>query len=132
MAFYFAQFLTGLASAASLYVLAPRASDAAALLTAQDDPEALSDHKLREAQFDRAKVAAGIDEALAAKDADLAQSYVSLAIDHGVFIDVDLAKRQLCVRRSDWNARLERRRVDGSATCRSRDGSPRRSPSIGT
>ena len=46
--------------------------------------------------------------------------------------DVDLAKRQLCVRGRTGTDRWERRRVDGSATCRSRDGSPRRSPSIGT
>ena len=42
--------------------------------------------------------------------------------------DVDLVKRQLCVRQSDWNGQVGRRRkVDGCGTCRSRDGWPRRS-----
>ena len=36
--------------------------------------------------------------------------------------DVDLVKRQLCVRQSDWNGQSERRKVDGYDMCRSRDG----------
>jgi integrase len=39
--------------------------------------------------------------------------------------DIDLTKRQLCVRQSDWNGQVEPRRMDGSGMCRSRDGWPR-------
>jgi hypothetical protein len=70
-------------------VLAPRAFEAASLLLAQDDPVRLSDHQLARI-FTRDVAEREIAAALAAGDADLAQSFVHLARDRGIVVAPEL------------------------------------------
>ncbi len=68
--------------AVACVLLWPHARDAGAILAAQDDPAALSDIQLNSALRDNQPViAANIEAALAANDADLANSFVELAHD---------------------------------------------------
>src|SRR5216683_1239933 len=63
--------------AALFAVLWPHARDAGAILAAQDDPAVLSDLQLNSARRnDQAVIAENIEAALAANDADLANSFV--------------------------------------------------------
>src|SRR5438105_1786266 len=70
----------------------PRGIEAQALLYAQDDPALLTDVRLSRA-FDAAVALREIEAALAASDADLAQSFLELARDRGVEVDPALAAR---------------------------------------
>jgi hypothetical protein len=67
-------------SGAALAVLWPHAREAGAILTAQDDPVELSDIQANSALRNNQNIVAGqIEEALAAHDAGLAESFVELA-----------------------------------------------------
>src|SRR6266478_3054028 len=75
-------------------LLWPHARDAGAILAAQDDPAALSDIQLNSALRDNKPViAANIEAALAAKDADLASSFVELAREKGIPVADELSRR---------------------------------------
>jgi hypothetical protein len=87
--------LTGIAVCATIGLLLwPRAHDAGAVLGAQDDPVALADAQLRaELRRDPAVLARHIEDALAAQDADLAQSFVEVAAANKVALPDDLTAR---------------------------------------
>src|ERR1700687_549556 len=75
-------------------LLWPPARDAGAILAAQDDPAALSDIQLNSALRDNQPViAANIEAALAAKDADLANSFVELAREKDIPVTDELSGR---------------------------------------
>ncbi|WP_441230098.1 hypothetical protein AB7828_10455 [Tardiphaga sp. 215_C5_N2_1] len=87
--------LTGVAVCATAgLLLLPHARDAGAVLAAQDDPVALADAQLSSAlRKDPAVLARNIEEALAAKDADLAKSFADVAAARNVQLPDDLARR---------------------------------------
>ncbi len=72
--------------------IAPRGFDAEELLLAQDDPVALADRAIARS-FDATVAAREINAALAANDADLAQSFLELARDRNVPVDSALAQK---------------------------------------
>jgi hypothetical protein len=75
-------------------LLWPRARDAAAILAAQDDPAALSDVQLNTAlRNNQAVIAQNIETALAAEDADLANSFVDLAREKNIAVNDELSRR---------------------------------------
>src|ERR1700738_1636926 len=75
-------------------LLWPHARDAGAILAAQDDPAALSDIQLNSALRDNQPViAANIEAALAANDADLANSFVDLAREKNIPVADELSRR---------------------------------------
>src|SRR3984893_6639228 len=75
-------------------LLGPHARDAGAILAAQDDPAALSDIQLNSALRDNQPViAANIEAALAANDADLANSLVELAREKDISVADELSRR---------------------------------------
>jgi hypothetical protein len=88
-----------MASAAVCAALWPHARDAGAIVLAQDDPAELSDVRLdavlrqNQAAKNQADVAAQIEAALAAGDADLANSFVSLAREKNVAVADELSRR---------------------------------------
>lgn len=87
--------LTGLAACSFLLAqVAPHAREAGAILAAQDDPAVLSELKLDALlrQNDRL-VQDNIEAALAAGDADLADSFVALARDRNIALPDDLLSR---------------------------------------
>jgi hypothetical protein len=73
-------------------VLLPRAIESVNWLLIADDPAALADRKLATA-FDAAVATREIEAALAAKDSELARSFVDLAIDRQVAIDPGLVQK---------------------------------------
>src|SRR5229473_5292131 len=80
--------------AALLAVLWPHARDAGAILAAQDDPAVLSDLQLNSAlRNDHAVIAENIEAALAANDADLANSFVELAGERNISLGEELSRR---------------------------------------
>jgi hypothetical protein len=70
----------------------PAGFEAHTLLSLQDDPPALADHML-DLGFDAAAARREIDAALAADDAELAQSFLELARERNVPVDAGLARR---------------------------------------
>ncbi|MBX9824235.1 MAG: hypothetical protein K2Y27_04485 [Xanthobacteraceae bacterium] len=80
----------GFALAALLCV--PLAIEAGTLLATEDDPVAVTDRALSRA-FDASAAVNGIEDALKAKDADLARSFVELADDRHVAVPQELRKR---------------------------------------
>lgn len=87
--------LTGLAACGFMLAqVAPQAREAGAILAAQDDPAVLSELKLDALlrQNDRL-VQDNIEAALAANDADLADSFVALARDRNIALPDDLLSR---------------------------------------
>lgn len=87
--------LTGIAACSFMLVqVAPHAREAGAIFFAQDDPAALSELKLDALlrQNDRL-VQDQIEAALAAGDADLADSFVALARDRNIALPDDLLSR---------------------------------------
>jgi len=75
-------------------LLWPRARDAGAILAAQDDPAALSDVQLNAAlRNNQAVIEQNIEAALAADDADLANSFVDLAKEKNVPVNDELSRR---------------------------------------
>jgi hypothetical protein len=87
--------LTGVAVCATAgLLLLPHARDAGAVLAAQDDPVALADAQLSSAlRNDPAVLARNIEEALAARDADLAKSFADVAAARNVQLPDDLSRR---------------------------------------
>jgi hypothetical protein len=87
--------LTGVAVCATAgLLLLPHARDAGAVLAAQDDPVALADAQLSSAlRKDPAVLARNIEEALAARDADLSKSFADVAAARNVQLPDDLARR---------------------------------------
>ncbi len=87
--------LTGIAACSFMLAqVAPHAREAGAILAAQDDPAALSELKLDALlrQNDRL-VQDNIEAALAAGDADLADSFVALARERNIALPDDLLNR---------------------------------------
>jgi hypothetical protein len=84
----------GLAVALAIAALAiaPRGFDAGELLAMQDDPVALADRAISRS-FDAATATREINAALAASDADLAQSFLELARERNVPVDPALAAK---------------------------------------
>jgi hypothetical protein len=82
--------VAGLAALACYAV--PRGVEAYRLLAIADDPVALSDHALA-TQLTAESDGAGIEDALAANDPDLAKSFVDLAADRHVALDPALIAR---------------------------------------
>src|ERR1700733_12098636 len=81
-------------SAAVCLALWPHARDAGALLAAQNDPAELSDLQLNSAlRNNRAVIEQNIEAALAANDADLANSFVDLAGEKNVSLPDELSQR---------------------------------------
>ena len=87
------------ASAAVCAALWPHAREAGAVVLAQDDPAELSDAQINsvlqknQAQKNQALVAEQIEAALAAGDADLANSFVSLAREKTIPVADELSRR---------------------------------------
>ena len=98
----------GLAVALAIAALAllPRGFEADQLLSEQDDPVALADRAIARS-FDASVAAREINAALAADDADLAQSFLELARDRNVPVDAALA------------AKVERASADAASVQRS-------------
>ena len=81
-------------SAAVCLALWPHARDAGALLAAQNDPAELSDLQLNSAlRNNRAVIEQNIEAALAANDADLANSFVDLAGEKNISLPDELSQR---------------------------------------
>jgi hypothetical protein len=87
--------LAGIAvSVAVGMALWPHARDAGAVLAAQDEPTQLADVRLNSTLRNTPMLMSdGIDAALAANDADLANSFVELARDRNIVISDELMKR---------------------------------------
>jgi len=87
--------LAGLAFSAAIgAALWPHAQRAGAVLGAQDDPAELADLQLNSAlRNDQSVIADNIDAALAAGDADLANSFVSLAQDKHISVSDERSRR---------------------------------------
>jgi hypothetical protein len=81
-------------SAAAFAVLWPHAREAVAIFSAQDDPAALSELQLNSAlRNEPGLIARNIKEALAADDADLANSFVELARENNIPLAEDMSQR---------------------------------------
>jgi hypothetical protein len=75
-------------------LLWPHARDAGAILAAQDDPVELADIQLDSAlRNNQAVIAENIEVALAANDADLANSFADLAREKNVSVSEELSRR---------------------------------------
>lgn len=87
--------LTGIAVCATVGLLLwPHARDAGAILLAQDDPVALADAQVSAVlRRDPDMLAKQAEEALAAKDADLAKSFVDIAEARDVKLPDDLTRQ---------------------------------------
>ena len=87
--------LAGIAACSFLLAqVAPHAREAGAILAAQDDPAALSELKLDALlRQNESLVQDNIEAALAAGDADLADSFVALARDRNIALPDDLLVR---------------------------------------
>lgn len=87
--------LAGIAACSFLLAqVAPHAREAGAILAAQDDPAALSELKLNALlRQNESLVQDNIEAALAAGDADLADSFVALARDRNIALPDDLLVR---------------------------------------
>ncbi len=84
--------MAGCAVACAL--LWPHARDAGAILAARDDPAALSDLRLKTALRNSPEIIGqNVEAALAAGDADLANSFVDLAAAKSIPIPEDLSRR---------------------------------------
>src|SRR6202163_1995363 len=87
--------LTGLAvCTVACALLWPHARDAGAILAAQDDPAVLAELQLNSAlRNNQAVIAENIEAALAANDADLANSFVDLAGEKSISVSDELSLR---------------------------------------
>jgi hypothetical protein len=82
------------ASAVACVALWPHARHAGAVLAAQDDPAVLSDLQLNSAlRNNQAVITENIEAALAANDADLANSFVELAREKNISLADELSQR---------------------------------------
>lgn len=111
--------LTGLAACGFMLAqVAPQAREAGAILAAQDDPAVLSELKLDALlrQNDRL-VQDNIEAALAAGDADLADSFVALARDRNIALPDDLLSRVSdAVKEENSTSHLAKRFATGLVT----------------
>jgi hypothetical protein len=80
-------------SAAMCAALWPHAREATAILAARDDPAELADAKLGSSLQNGNLISENIESALAAHDADLANSFVELARDKNIAVGDDQAGR---------------------------------------
>jgi hypothetical protein len=81
-------------SAVACVALWPHARDASAILAAQNDPAVLSDLQLNSAlRNNRAVIEQNVEAALAANDADLANSFVDLAGAKNISLPDELSQR---------------------------------------
>jgi hypothetical protein len=81
-------------SAIACVALWPHAREAGAILAAQDDPAVLSDLQLNSAlRNNETVIAQDIEAALAANDADLANSFVDLAREKNISLTDELLRR---------------------------------------
>ena len=84
--------LVAAALAALACYVVPRGIEARSLLSIEDDPARIADRALDQ-KFDAAVAQREIDAALAAKDADLAQSFVDLSVERHVALDPALTEK---------------------------------------
>src|SRR3954454_14519014 len=107
----------------ALSLLWPRARDAAAILEAQGNPVELADSRLDAAlRNDPALMAANIEAALAANDADLAGSFAELARDKDIAITEDLSKRvSEAIANENSSANIAKRFAGGLVTGNAED-----------
>jgi hypothetical protein len=84
--------IAGALCAVAGLALLPRAIEAESLLVIQDDPVELAEKQLSRT-FDAPSATREIEAALAAKDTDLARSFVELAQERNVALDPDLVKK---------------------------------------
>ena len=98
--------------------LSPYAREAFAILAAQDDPSELADIRLNSAlRNGPALVAENIEAALAADDADLADSFAELARDKNIPVSEELSKRVSdAVAESNSTAHFAKRFATGLVT----------------
>src|SRR6266568_2139873 len=98
--------------------LSPYAREAFAILAAQDDPSELADIRLNSAlRNGPALVAENIEAALAADDADLANSFAELARDKNIPVSEELSKRVSdAVAESNSTAHFAKRFATGLVT----------------
>src|SRR6201996_8928310 len=91
----FGSALAGMAACAvACGLLWPHAHEAAAVLAAQDDPVTLSDTQINSVlRNDNSVISGNIEAALAANDADLANSFVDLAKAKNISLDDELLRR---------------------------------------
>ncbi len=111
--------LAGMAvCAAALVQLAPHARDAFAILWAQDEPSELADVRLNSALRNTPSlIAENIEAALAAEDADLANSFVELARDRNIALNEEQSKRvSEAVAEANSTSHFARRFVTGLVT----------------
>jgi len=108
----------GLATSAALWAaLWPHARDAAATLAAQDDPAELADVKLNSSLQNNNLISDNIEAALAAHDADLANSFVELARDRNIAVGDEQAGRvTAAVAEENSSAHLARSFATGLVT----------------
>jgi hypothetical protein len=87
--------LAGMAVCATACALLwPHARDAGTILAAQDDPAELADIRLNSAlRNNQAVIAENTEAALAANDADLANSFVDLAREKNIAVSEELSQR---------------------------------------
>lgn len=105
-----------LVCAITCLLLWPHARDAGAILVAQDDPAALADLQLNSALRNN-QVEPQIEAALAANDADLANSFVELARDKNLAVSDELARRvSEAVTEQSSTSHFARRFVTGLVT----------------
>lgn len=112
------------ACATALALLWPHASDAGAVLMAQDDPARLSDLQLNSAvRNDPALIARNVEAALTAGDAGLAGSFVDVAAAHGISIPDALSGRVAeAVGEENSTGHIAKRFVTGLVTGNADDG----------
>ena len=106
------------ASGAALAVLWPHAREAFAILAAQNDPAELSDIQLNSAlRNSQIVVADQIEAALAANDADLANSFVDLATEKNVSLPGELSQQVSdAVKEENSSSHFARRFATGLVT----------------
>lgn len=117
--------MTGAAMFATAFVLLwPHARDAGAVLIAQDDPARLADLQLDSAfRNDPALVARNVEAALAARDPDLAKSFVDLATARGISMPDELSQRvAAAVREENSTEHMAKRFFIGLVTGNADDG----------
>ena len=112
--------LTGLAACAvSCALLWPHAQTAGLLLAVQHDPAKLSDLRLNSVLRNGPDVIVeNVEAALVAGDADLASSFVQLAMARNLALPENLSRRVSEAVAAEHSARSEERRV--GKECRSR------------
>jgi ATP-dependent protease HslVU (ClpYQ) peptidase subunit len=105
-------------SAVACAALWPHARDAGAILAAQDDPVELSDVRLKTAlQNNQPVIAENIETALAANDADLANSFVELAREKNIPVADELSRRvSEAVREENSSSHFAKRFATGLVT----------------